>query len=242
MTALITGVIIVTAAGIILTDKGRTLAKGFLNLFVEDVAKTPQGANAIYSQAIEEARSDYAKADNNLKKIAGMLSMTEKKVDELNKEMETTKEKCEALVKTGRIEDAEVVAQRIPEIEEEIQIYASKAKELKPMLQDARTVHAHLEKKVKKLERERNTTIKRLEINKQQEELYNDLDELKTVKGTDKLLKHIKDEVQSSNERVVGARTVHENKTSTKMQRIDNDLRASQSSSYIEELRRKYNK
>lgn len=242
MTALITGVIIVTAAGIILTDKGRTLAKGFLNLFVEDVAKTPQGANAIYSQAIEEARSDYAKADNNLKKIAGMLSMTEKKVDELNKEMETTKEKCETLVKTGRIEDAEVVAQRIPEIEEEIQIYASKAKELKPMLQDARTVHAHLEKKVKKLERERNTTIKRLEINKQQEELYNDLDELKTVKGTDKLLKHIKDEVQSSNERVVGARTVHENKTSTKMQRIDNDLRASQSSSYIEELRRKYNK
>lgn len=242
MTALITGVIIVTAAGIILTDKGRTLAKGFLNLFVEDVAKTPQGANAIYSQAIEEARSDYAKADNNLKKIAGMLSMTEKKVDELNKEMETTKEKCETLVKTGRIEDAEVVAQRIPEIEEEIQIYASKAKELKPMLQDARTVHAHLEKKVKKLERERNTTIKRLEINKQQEELYNDLDELKTIKGTDKLLKHIKDEVQSSNERVVGARTVHENKTSTKMQRIDNDLRASQSSSYIEELRRKYNK
>lgn len=242
MTALIMGVIVVTAAGIILTDKGRTLAKGFLNLFVEDVAKTPQGANAIYSQAIEEAQNDYAKADNNLKKIAGMLSMTNKKVEELNNEMKNVKEKCELLVKQGKIEDAEIVAQRIPEIEEEIQIYASKAKELSPMLEDAKTVHAHLEKKVKKLERERNTTIKRLEINKQQEELYNDLDELKTVKGTDKLLKHIKDEVQSSNERVVGARTVHENKTSTKMQRIDNDLRNSQSSAYIEELRRKYNK
>lgn len=242
MTALIMGVIVVTAAGIILTDKGRTLAKGFLNLFVEDVAKTPQGANAIYSQAIEEAQNDYAKADNNLKKIAGMLSMTNKKVEELNNEMKNVKEKCELLVKQGKIEDAEIVAQRIPEIEEEIQIYASKAKELSPMLEDAKTVHAHLEKKVKKLERERNTTIKRLEINKQQEELYNDLDELKTIKGTDKLLKHIKDEVQSSNERVIGAKTVHENRTSTKINRIDNDLRNSQSSAYIEELRKKYNK
>ena len=40
MGALITGVLVVTVAGIMFTDKGRTLAKGFLNLFFEDVAKT----------------------------------------------------------------------------------------------------------------------------------------------------------------------------------------------------------
>lgn len=242
MTALIIGAIIVTTAGIMLTDKGRALAKGFLNLFVEDIAKTPQGANAIYTQAIEECRNDYNKADNNLKKISGMLTMTENKAKELTSEITIVKEKCETLVKAGRIEDAEVVAQRLPEIEEEIAIYTSKSKELKPMLANAKEVHTHLENKLKKLEREKTTTIKRLEINKQQEELYNDLDELKNVKGTDKLLKSIKDEVDSSNERVVGARTVHENRTSTKMQRIDANLRASQSSSYIEELKRKYNK
>lgn len=242
MVALIAGILVVTAAGVLLTDKGRTLAKGFLNLFVEDIAKTPQGASAIYTQAIEEARNDYNKADNNLKKISGMLSMTEMKVKELTEEINTVKNKCELLVKAGRIEDAEIVAQRLPEIDEEMVIFKNKAIELKPILANAKEAHVHLENKLKRLEREKNITIKRLEINKQQEELYNDLDELKNVKGSDKLLKHIKDEVESSSERVIGARTVHENKTSTKMQRIDTSLRTSQSSSYIEELKKKYNK
>ena len=242
MRALITGVLIVTVAGVMLTDKGRTLAKGFLNLFFEDVAKTPQGANAIYQQAIEECQKDYNKADNNLKRVSGMLISHKNKVSELEKNISADKTRCENLVQANRFEDAELIAQRISEMEEEKVIYINKIKELEPMLESAKSVHTHLEAKLNKLKKDKNIVVKQLEINKQQEDLYNDLNELKNVKGVDKLLSSVKEEVVSSNERVAGARTVHENRTSTKIQRIDQSLRSSQASSYVEELKRKYNK
>ena len=242
MGALIAGVLIVTVAGVMLTDKGRTLVKGFLNLFFEDVAKTPQGANAIYQQAIEECQRDYNKADDNLKKVAGMLASYENKISELEKDITSSKSRCESLVKNNRFEDAELIADSISDMEEEKDIYMGKVKQLKPMLDSARNVHANLEAKLNKLKKDKNIVVKQLEINKQQEDLYNDLNELKNVKGVDKLLNSVKEEVVSSNERVVGARIVHENRMSTKIQRIDERLKNSQASNYVEELKRKYNK
>ena len=38
-------------------QKLKSLVSGFLNVLVEDVAKTPEGAKAVYSQAIEEEQS-----------------------------------------------------------------------------------------------------------------------------------------------------------------------------------------
>lgn len=35
-------------------DKLKVLVGGFLNIFVEDMAKTPEGAKAVFQQAIEE--------------------------------------------------------------------------------------------------------------------------------------------------------------------------------------------
>lgn len=242
MAALIGGILVVTVAGIMLTDKGRTMAKGFLNIFFEDVAKTPQGANAIYTQAIEECQRDYNKADDNLKRISGMLQTYKDKTKELEERIKQDNKKCEDLVKLDRFEDAELVSQNISEMEEEVRIYKNKAIELEPMKNSAKEVHTHLEAKLNKLRKDKNIVVKQLEVNKQQEELYNDLDDLKNVKGVDKLLNSVKEEVTASNERIVGSRTVHENRTSTKMQRIDSSLRSSQASSRVEELKRKYNK
>jgi phage shock protein A len=242
MAALMGGILVVTVAGILLTDKGRTMAKGFLNIFFEDVAKTPQGANAIYTQAIEECQKDYNKADDNLKRISGMLQTYKDKTKELKEQIEQSNKKCEELVKFDRFKDAELVSESISEMEEELKIYENKAKELVPMLKSAKEVHTHLETKLNKLRKDKNIVVKQLEVNKQQEELYNDLDDLKNVKGVDKLLNSVKEEVTASNERIVGSRTVHENRTSTKMQRIDSSLRSSQASSRVEELKRKYNK
>lgn len=242
MAALIGGILVVTVAGIMLTDKGRTMAKGFLNIFFEDVAKTPQGANAIYTQAIEECQKDYNKADDNLKRVSGMLQTYKDKSKELKEKIEQSNKKCEDLVKFDRFTDAELVSESISEMEEELRIYENKEKELKPMLKSAKEVHTHLEAKLNKLRKDKNIVVKQLEVNKQQEELYNDLDDLKNVKGVDKLLNSVKEEVTASNERIVGSRTVHENRASTKMQRIDSSLRSSQASSRVEELKRKYNK
>lgn len=42
--------------------KLKVLIGGFLNIFVEDMAKTPEGAKAVFQQAIEEVQDRYNKA------------------------------------------------------------------------------------------------------------------------------------------------------------------------------------
>lgn len=43
--------------------KLKVLVGGFLNIFVEDIAKTPEGAKAVFQQAIEEVQERYGRPD-----------------------------------------------------------------------------------------------------------------------------------------------------------------------------------
>ena len=57
--------------------KGSVLIRGAANVFVEDRAKTPEGANAIYTQAINEAEEQY----RDTKEIYHRLSGRKKRVE-----------------------------------------------------------------------------------------------------------------------------------------------------------------
>ena len=75
----------VTAALIILAliifpearKKAVVLFRGAASAFVEDRAKTPEGANAIYTQAISEAEEQY----QNTKEIFHRLSGRKKRIE-----------------------------------------------------------------------------------------------------------------------------------------------------------------
>lgn len=54
------------------------LLKGFTRLFIKDMATTPEGAEAIYGEKIEQAQDAYNKADNAYKVAAGKLSNAQK--------------------------------------------------------------------------------------------------------------------------------------------------------------------
>ena len=51
----------------------KALAGGFLQNFVQDTAKTPDGARAIYAQKIDEMTEKYNKACDTLQKLTGKL-------------------------------------------------------------------------------------------------------------------------------------------------------------------------
>lgn len=242
MAALLAGILIVTATGIALSGKGRALIRGFTNLFFENVAKTPEGADAIYAEAIEEAQNDYNKADNILKRNVGMLETAKTNYDTTKKKIKEVESMAEKLVSQNKFSDAEIYAQEREDLIADLKLYEEEIAKYKPIVEEAKDIHNHLENKLKKLKKDRKTVINKMKMNKQSEELYNDLDELKNTRGTDKLLGTIKDELVSGNERVVGARAVHNNKTSTKKANIERELKKSSSSSYIEELKRKQNK
>lgn len=49
----------------------KALAGGFLQVFVQDTAKTPDGARAIYAQKIDEMTEKYTDACNTLRDLTG---------------------------------------------------------------------------------------------------------------------------------------------------------------------------
>ena len=73
-------------------------------------------------------------------------------------------------------------------------------------------------------------------------EVYDSMDELKNATATDKLLDSIKEKNDDLNASVAGARVIHENRTSTKVQRANEQASKLQSNDYLESLKKKYNK
>ena len=114
--------------------KIKVLVGGFLNVFVEDAAKTPEGAEAVFNQAIQEAQNNYNKAASTFNKLSGELKSTEDSIARLTKELRDVEANCERLVKSGQYSDAEVYSARRSEILSEIERKKECAEKLKPMV------------------------------------------------------------------------------------------------------------
>lgn len=81
--------------------KLKVLVGGFLNIFVEDIAKTPEGAKAVFQQAIEEVQERYNKAGDTLNRFVGEQSSVQKNLNKLYGELKDVESKCESLVRSG---------------------------------------------------------------------------------------------------------------------------------------------
>ena len=242
MFALGMGIAVIVLAGLGISGKGRYLIKGTANLFFTDVAKTPKGAEAIYTQAIEEAQNNYNKASNNLQRIAGLLDTSQKNYNITSKKIGETKANCEMLCKKGKFDEADLFADELMELEEDLVIYQNEIIEYTPMLEEAKTLCQNGESKLRKLQKDKKTVVRKLEINQQTKQMYDSMDELKNVKSSDKLLNAVKEGVLESGEMATGAKILHESKHSTKMLEAEKAIKKEQKSAYIEELKQKYQK
>ena len=77
--------------------KLKVLVGGFLNIFVEDMAKTPEGARAVYDQAIEEAQKQYNEAENMYRRQAGELDQLRTRIASLKSSLTATDDKCQGI-------------------------------------------------------------------------------------------------------------------------------------------------
>lgn len=94
--------------------KLKVLVGGFLNIFVEDIAKTPEGAKAVFQQAIEEVQERYNKAGDTLNRFVGEQSSVQKNLNKLYGELKDVESKCESLVRSGNMADAAIFADDKP--------------------------------------------------------------------------------------------------------------------------------
>ncbi len=222
--------------------KLKTLVGGFLNVFIEDKAKTPEGAKAIYAQAIEEAQEKYNKASDTYRTVAGRYEAAAKKLESLKKELTDTEAKCETFVKANKMSEAGLYAEKREDLLGEISRTEVLVVELSKAKTEAGEIAQHTEKTLKKLKQQSKTIVSEMEMKKQLAEMYDDLDEMKKTTATSKLLESVQDGYEELSVKASGARSVHENKVSTKMQKAEQSAAKSSADAYLEQLRAKNNK
>lgn len=234
--------LIVFVIGLILFPELRKLCLGWTRLFIKDMASTPEGAAAIYAEKINEAQDKYNKADNALRVASGRLSNEENKLISLQKALKDAEEKCEALVKAGRMELAKIKAEEREEIISDIERCKKLIEAYSVAKKDAEEVHKACASSLRKLKRESKEVVENMKVKEQLNEVYDSMDDLKNVTATDKLLDSIKEKNEDLNASVAGARVIHENRLSTKINRANEQAKQLQSNDYLDSLKKKYNK
>lgn len=225
-----------------LFPEARSLFKGFTRLFIKDMATTPEGAEAIYSEKIEQAQDAYNKADNAYKVAAGKLSNAQKDMKNLKARIEKVEAECESLVKANKIDLARLKAEEREEVAADIRRYSELIKAYEDAANTAKEAQEMCEKNLRKLKRESKEVVENMKVKKQLQEVYDDMDELKNVTATDKLLDSVRDKNRDLDAIVEGSKVVHNNKMSTKLAKAEAEAKKTSSNDYLDGLMKKYNK
>ena len=227
---------------LVLFPEFRKLLLGWTRVFIKDMATTPEGAEAIYAEKINEAQDKYNKADNALRVASGKLYNEENRLKSLQKQLFDAEEKCEALVKASKMDLAQIKAEEREEIISDIERSKKLIEAYAVAKRDTEEVHKACSANLKKLKREAKEVVENMKVKAQLNDVYDSVDDLKNVTATDKLLDSIKEKNDDLNASVAGARVIHENRTSTKIQRANEQAKQLQSNDYLESLKKKYNK
>lgn len=225
-----------------LFPEARSLFKGFTRLFIKDMATTPEGAEAIYGEKIEQAQDAYNKADNAYKVAAGKLSNAQKDMKNLKARIEKVEAECESLVKANKIDLARLKAEEREEVADDIRRYSELIKAYEDAANTAKEAQEMCEKNLRKLKRESKEVVENMKVKKQLQEVYDDMDELKNVTATDKLLDSVRNKNRDLDAIVEGSKVVHNNKMSTKLAKAEAEAKKTSSNDYLDGLMKKYNK
>lgn len=234
--------IVLFVALLILFPEFRKLCLGWTRVFIKDMATTPEGAEAIYAEKINEAQDKYNKADNALRVAAGKLNVEENKHKVLLTRLKDVEAKCESLVQANKMEMAQIKAEERAEILADIERSKKLIEAYTIAKKDAEEVHKACGIALRKLKRESKEVVENMRVKAQLNEVYDSMDDLKNTTASDKLLDSIKEKNDSLNASVAGARVIHENRTSTKVQRANEEAKKLQSDDYLSSLKKKYNK
>lgn len=243
LTALIIMLIVIGfIALLVVFPEFRSLFKGFTRVFIKDIATTPEGAEALYGEKIDSAQEAYNKADNALKIAAGKLSNAQRDMETLKSRLAKVEAECESFVKNGKMDMAQLKSEEREEICADIRRHAELIKAYEAATNTAREAQQMCEHNLRKLKKESRDVVENMKVKQQLKEVYDDMDELKNVTATDKLLDSVREKNSDLNAVVEGSKVVHESRISTKLQKAEAEAKKLQSNDYLDALKKKYNK
>lgn len=237
--------IIITIAAILLLFGGSKIAvflKGLYHIFFKNLAETPEGAETIYAQAIDEAQDKYSQASNTLANISGALADAKRKKEKSEKELTDLESQCKQLIKSGNESAALVLANGRQGLIDLVNNYTINISGLEANVKDAKEILSICESNLKQLQSEKTTVVENLKLDLQLKKSYNSLDELRKDNGVAKLLGQVREGADQKRNEAVGARIVHENKASTQIAAAQKLVNQSSANDFLDSLKADMNK
>lgn len=225
----------------IMFPEARSLGRGFLRLFVQDMASTPEGAKAIYTEKIEELQQTYNEASDSYRMVTGEYEQSKKELQSLQKKLQQVESQCEALMRMGNEEGAIIKAQERQEILEDIQHTGDMMDKYEQAMHEAKEISSTCEQQLIQMKKEMKDTIKEMQDNKRISEVYQRMDKLRNTSGTDKMIAAIHEKNEDLAKMASGSKAVYQNSTAAKVRGVEKDVRKLESQAYLDSLRNKYN-
>lgn len=245
MLYLIGGAVAIIVLLILATGNGgklMTLLGGFIGSLINDQAKTPKGAAALYDKQIEIAKENYRKINDAYREFAGIVSTAENNLKKAEEEFSITDSRCRSLVAAGNMEDATELADELTLIKAKIATYQKQVSDFTPKRDNAERLNAESQKTIRKLQQDKKLNVQQLKLDLETKKVYDSMDGLKAVNNLDKLMAQVEEGVQTAAEQAEGARVVHDAKHETKMARIEDNSRKAETQAYLEKLKAELNK
>lgn len=235
-------IIAVIIFALLISGKLRALCKAFFNLFVEDLAATPEGAEALFNQKEEDVEEKFRRADNVYKKVAGQRKRCEDELTTLKGRLKTVEAQCDNLAKANDEEGLDIKINERADIIEEIDIHEDTLKTLQAALKDATEARAACEENLNNIRKQKKQVVTKMKRNRDMKAIYDDLEGIGAADHTSKLLDKVIEKGIDLDDMVAGSKEAYETKTSTKARKVDQRLKSSANDEYKKALMNKYKK
>ncbi len=219
-------------------DKAKSLIGGFLENFITDTAKTPEGARAIYAQKIEEVQNDYNDAVYTLQDLAGQLKTIKDQFEDSQARAQDFDAKTRAAVNKGDDKTARTFAVNYQEELVTMNALSQQYEEMRKAVEEAKKIKELLENKLVELKKESKRVVSEMITNEQVANAYSSIDKLKASTGTDKMLNAARDGAQSSRERAAGAKVIYQSSREGKLNEATARASDYQVDAYLESLKK----
>ena len=234
--------VVVILFALAVSGKLRALVKAFLNLFVEDLASTPEGAEALFNQKEEEVEEKFRKADTVYKKVAGQRKRCKEELENLEVKLTTIESQCERLAKAHDEEGLDIKIAERADIVEDIDIHKDTLKTLESALKDASEARSACEENLNQIRKKKKQIVTQMKRNRDMKDIYDDLEGIGAGDHTYKLLDKVIERGDDLADIVAGSKEAYETKTSTKAKKVDQRLKSSANDDYKQQLLNKYKK
>ena len=218
----------------------KTLIGGFLGLFIEDWAKTPEGAAATFQQAIEEQQNIYNKASDTFQDLSGALRLRRDELETEKRSLVVIEKDCERFAREKDIPHLSIKADERESCVDNIRTLGQAIEKLEPLVAEAKEVMSVAEIELKKLKKSKKSVVMEMQLNNSINESYSKVDKLKKTNTTSKLLEQVQDGLNDSKQKAAGAKQVYENSAETKSRRANQAARKLENDDYVNSLLKKY--